>query len=66
MISERQDSLELQAATLESMPFVDVVYQDFLYTLDDQLDFEEVARSDSRATCPSSLPNNIFRFNSAS
>ncbi|MDF2812008.1 MAG: hypothetical protein K0S56_3039 [Microvirga sp.] len=60
----RRDSLELQAATLESLPFVDVVYQDFLYTLDDQLDFEEIARFGFKSCLPIVTANNIFRFNS--
>jgi glycosyltransferase involved in cell wall biosynthesis len=60
----RRDSLEIQAATLESLPFVDVVYQDFLYTLDSELNFEEVERLGFKSHLPIVTPANILRYNS--
>jgi len=46
----RRDYFELQATTLDRYDFIDVVYQDFVYSFDDSLAFEEVEKSDSRAT----------------
>jgi hypothetical protein len=48
----RSDSFELQAATLDALPFADVVYQDFFYTFDPALTFEEVASFGYRSCLP--------------
>lgn len=48
----REDSLELQMTTLDALPFADVVYQDFYYTFDPDLSYEEVARFGVRARLP--------------
>lgn len=39
----RNDSFELQASVLENLEFVDVVYQDFYYSFDPNLSFDEIA-----------------------
>src|SRR5262249_27511188 len=44
----RRDHFELQATTLDRYDFIEVVYQDFVYSFDDSLAFEEVEKSDSR------------------
>ena len=59
----RNDSLELQAATLDGLPFVDVVYQDFFYSLDDALSFDEVADVGVRSRLSVVTAHNLVRFN---
>jgi len=39
----RADSFERQAAVLDSLPFVDIVYQDFYYSFDHDASFDEIA-----------------------
>jgi glycosyltransferase involved in cell wall biosynthesis len=58
------DSFERQAEVLDRYPWVDVVYQDFLYTLDDTLDFETVARFGFKSDLPIVTPANLMRYNS--
>ncbi len=60
----RNDSLELQAATLENLPFVDVVYQDFFYTFDPKLSFEEIAKFGFKSNLPVVTTMNMMDFNS--
>jgi Glycosyl transferase family 2 len=60
----RNDSLELQAATLDNLPFVDVVYQDFYYSFDPRLSFEEVTRFGYRSDLPEVTRYNMMNFNS--
>lgn len=60
----RLDSLELQAGTLESLRYVDVVYQEFYYSFDWKLPFDEVSRVGFRSALPEITANNMFRFNS--
>ena len=60
----RADSLELQAATLENLPFVDVVYQDFLYTFEPHGSPERAAAFDIRSNLPIVTPYNMLSFNS--
>ena len=56
----RVDSLELQASTLDALPHVDVVYQDFLYSADPTADFETVANVDVRSDLPLVTRNGLF------
>jgi len=60
----RVDSLEQQAATLDNLPFVDVVYQDFLYTFDPELSVEEIARFGYASDLPVINAANLMYFNS--
>ena len=60
----RADSLEIQAATLDSLPFVDVVYQDFLYSFEPHLSFEDIAAVGVVSDLPIVTPHNLMRFNS--
>ena len=60
----RIDSFELQAAALDELKFVDVVYQDFFYSLDSSLAFDEVARFGYKSSLPVLCVNNLLRFNS--
>ena len=60
----RQDSLELQAATLDNLPFVDVVYQDFLYTFDPDLSVADIARFGYTSDLPIVNAANMMYFNS--
>ncbi|MGE0310862.1 MAG: glycosyltransferase [Lautropia sp.] len=59
----RHDSLALQAATLQSLPDVDVVYQDFYYTLAPGLSFERIATMGYRSTLPIVTPEVLLAFN---
>lgn len=60
----RIDSFELQASTLENLPFIDVVYQDFFYTSEPFLRFEEIARFGYKSELPIVTNNNMMCFNS--
>ncbi|MFT0861691.1 glycosyltransferase [Ancylobacter sp. G4_0304] len=60
----RQDSFELQAATLDAHPETDVAYQDFFYSMDSAFGFDEVARCDFRSDLPLVTRNNMLEFNS--
>jgi len=60
----RHDSLEIQAATLESLPFVDVVYQDLYYTFDARLAFDEIAAFGHETALPVITAHNMMKFNS--
>jgi glycosyltransferase involved in cell wall biosynthesis len=60
----RSDSFELQAGTLDANPAVDVVYQDFFYTLDPSLSFDEVASLGFRTELPIITACNLLTFNS--
>jgi GT2 family glycosyltransferase len=60
----RRDSFELQAAALDEYPFVDVVYQDFYYSFDSHLEFEQVAEYGFKSNVPIVTPNNLLCFNS--
>jgi len=57
-------SLEIQAQTLDDHPWVDVVYQDFYYTLDFSLDFDTIARLGFKSHLPPVTRANLMRFNS--
>lgn len=60
----RSDSLELQAAVLDNLPFVDVVYQDFLYTFNPRLSVEEISRFGYKSSLPVIASQNMMNFNS--
>lgn len=60
----RHDSLELQAATLDNLSFVDVVYQDFYYTFDPELSVEEIAGFGYVSDLPVINASNMMYFNS--
>ncbi len=60
----RRDSFELQAAALDRHSFVDVVYQDFFYSFDASLSFDEVAMFGFKSDLPIITPHNLLAFNS--
>lgn len=60
----RHDSLVRQASVLDSLPFVDVVYQDLFYTLDHTLSFDEIAAVNVRTMLPLITPRSLISFNS--
>jgi hypothetical protein len=60
----RVDSFELQAATLDCLPFVDVVYQDFYYSFDSTLTFEQSAAFNYKSDLPIINLTNMLQFNS--
>ncbi|MDN5934781.1 MAG: glycosyltransferase [Nitrosospira sp.] len=60
----RHDSFELQAEALEALPFVDVVYQDFYYSFDATLGFDEAAAFGYKSKLPVVTPQNLILFNS--
>lgn len=59
----RADSLERQAAVLDHLPFVDVVYQDFFYTMDPALSFEHIAAMGYKAELPLVTPHGLMQLN---
>ncbi len=59
----RHDSLEIQAATLQALPDVDVVYQDVHYALEPCLPFERVADFGFRSRVPQVTPAVMLSFN---
>lgn len=59
----RKDSLELQAGVLDNLPFVDVTYQEFYYTFDPRLNFEQIARMGYKSDLPIITPYNLMEFN---
>jgi len=60
----RADSFMLQAGTLDSLPFVDIAYQDLYYTFDPRLDFEEIARFGHQTSLPVITLHNMVQYNS--
>jgi len=62
--SRRLDSLYLQASSLQQLNFVDIVYQDFLYTFDPNLDYEEVSKIGFVSNLPSVTSATLMKFNS--
>lgn len=60
----RQDSLERQAGALDNLDFADVIYQDFYYTLDAFLSFEEIELLGFKSNLPIITPHNLMQFNS--
>jgi glycosyltransferase involved in cell wall biosynthesis len=60
----RCESIELQAAVLDNLSFVDVVYQDFYYSFDFRLTFQEIARFGYKSNLPVITVHNMMKFNS--
>jgi hypothetical protein len=60
----RRDSFELQASTLDRYEFIDVVYQDFFYTLDDSLSFDDIEKFGFKSELPIITPHSLLKFNS--
>ena len=60
----RHDSIALQAAFLDAEPEIDVVYQDFFYSFDSDLTFEQVAAFGFKSELPILTPHNLQLFNS--
>jgi glycosyltransferase involved in cell wall biosynthesis len=60
----RSDSIELQAAVLDNLPFVDVVYQDFYYSFNPHLTFQEIARFGYKSNLPVITTHNMMNYNS--
>ncbi|UJP04898.1 MAG: DUF4214 domain-containing protein [Nitrosomonas sp.] len=60
----RHDSFMLQAATLDNLKFVDIVYQDLYYTFDPRLTFEQIADFGLQTTLPVITIHNMLDFNS--
>ena len=54
----------MQAAVLDNLSFVDVVYQDLYYTFDPYLPFDEIATFNLRTALPVITPHNMIKFNS--
>jgi glycosyltransferase involved in cell wall biosynthesis len=59
----RADSLAIQAGALDANPWADVVYQDFLVTLDPMLDWDDVAAYGFRSNLPPASPWQMMKFN---
>lgn len=60
----RADSFELQAGALDELKFVDVIYQDFFYSLDSSLGVDDVGKFGFKSSLPVLCANNLLRFNS--
>ena len=60
----RSDSFSLQAATLDNLPFVDIVYQDLYYTFDPRLDFDRIAAFGHKTNLPIVTLHNLVEYNS--
>lgn len=59
----RQDSLERQAAALLALPFVDVVYQDFYYAFDKNVDYDDIAFLGAKSKVGMVTPHTMFTSN---
>jgi hypothetical protein len=60
----RRDSLEIQAGALDALPFVDVVYQDFYYSFDPRLGWNDVAAFGYKSSLPIITNANMLAYNS--
>jgi GT2 family glycosyltransferase len=60
----RRDSFERQVEILEKFSFVDVAYQDFLYSFDGKASVEQTAKVGIRSEVPIVTPYNLLRSNS--
>lgn len=58
------NSFELQAEALDRYGFVDVVHQDFFYSFDSSLSFDEVAAFGFKSDVPTVTRHNLLRVNS--
>ena len=57
------NSIEIQAAYLNNFPFVDAVYQDFYYTLDYNLTFNQIRDIGFKSSLPNITANKLLTFN---
>ena len=60
----REDSIAIQADMLDQQGELDVVYQDFFYSFDPDLDFAAVAAIGFKSELPIVTPYNLLVFNS--
>jgi glycosyltransferase involved in cell wall biosynthesis len=60
----RQDSFSVQASYLDNLKFVDVVYQDFYYTFDLGLTFDEIEQIGIKSNLPIVTAHNMLVYNS--
>jgi glycosyltransferase involved in cell wall biosynthesis len=60
----RYDSISVQSALLDENEDVDVVYQDFYYTLDSSLTFDDIADYNFKSELPIVTAHNLLAFNS--
>lgn len=60
----RKDSLELQCGVLDNLPFVDVAYQEVLYTLDDSLSIDDIEKIGVTSRLPIITPHTLGSANS--
>jgi glycosyltransferase involved in cell wall biosynthesis len=60
----RKDSFELQAHALDKHPSADIAYQDFFYSCDASLDFDEIAHVGFKSELPIVTKLNLMAFNS--
>lgn len=60
----REDSIEIQCGILDRLDFVDVVYQDVIYTLDWNLPFAAAMRRGFTSDLPIITPQNLLAYNS--
>lgn len=58
------DSFALQAGVLDSLPFIDVVYQDFFYTFNHDMSIDEVEMMGYKSQLPVISSHNLLLFNS--
>lgn len=58
------ESLEIQAAALQTLPFIDVVYQDVFYAMERDLSFDEIRRFGFATNFPIVSRYNLLEFNS--
>jgi hypothetical protein len=59
----RDDALEHHAATLDALPFVDVIYHDFIYSLEPDASFERAAQANLRAELPNVTSGTLYEGN---
>jgi glycosyltransferase involved in cell wall biosynthesis len=59
----RQDSLEQQATALDALPYVDLGYQDHVYSADDSVDFERAAHAGVVSDLPHVTPHVMLKTN---
>jgi GT2 family glycosyltransferase len=60
----RADSLEIQATILDSLPFVDVAYQDVLYSFEPNISFDKIEAHGLKTNLPVISRYNLSEFNS--
>jgi hypothetical protein len=60
----RHDSIEVQCGILDNLDFVDVVYQDVVYSLDWSMPFADAMRRGFTSDLPIVTPQNLLTYNS--